>query len=165
MSVEEVREQLERFGAGERIRTFPVSTASVAAAAEALGVPPDRIAKTLAVRVKGAGEVFVLVLPGGARVDNARFRAEFGGKPQFVGREDCLAATGHPPGGVSPLGLKPGVKVYLDRSLTAYSEVYPAAGEPNNCIVLTPEELFEWSGGSWVAVAAPSGSQEMETPG
>jgi len=91
------------------------STATVAAAAAALGVAPARIAKTLTVR---AGErTFLLVARGDARLDNRKTKAAFGARPRMLGPEETLALTGHPVGGVCPFGLASPVPVYLDVSL------------------------------------------------
>lgn len=152
MTAESVIEHLRRFRAAEKILTFDDSTATVELAAAAVGVEPDRIAKTLAVRVKGTERVAIIVARGLARLDNAKFKAAFGGKPSFVAGDECLRLTGHPPGGVCPFGLKDGVEVYLDESLKLYESVYPAAGTPNNCIRTTPEELTAWTGGCWIDV-------------
>ena len=152
MSVDSVRTHLERFGVAERMRVLPVSIPTVERAAAALGVEPDRIAKTLGIRSKSTGRVMAIVAKGTARLDNAKFKARFSGKAAFVSAEECLEATGHPPGGVCPFGLVEGVEVYLDESLRAFSSVYPAAGSPDNCIEATPEELELWTGGAWVDV-------------
>lgn len=154
MSVEQVLEHLGKFGARDRVRELGDSTATVQLAAAGLGVEPGMIAKTLALRVKGSGHIIVVVVMGLARLDNAKFKARFGGKAQFLAGDDCLEAVGHPPGGVSPFGLKPGVDVYLDESLRAYSEVYPAAGSPNSCLRIGVDELEAWTGGQWVDVCS-----------
>ncbi|MDR1533869.1 MAG: YbaK/EbsC family protein [Planctomycetota bacterium] len=153
-SREAVRRHLERFGAAGRIRRLAESTATVDLAARALGVAPDQIAKTLAVRARGSGEILALVARGRARLDNAKFKARFGGKPRFIADADCLEAVGHPPGGVCPFGLKRGARVCLDVSLKAFAEIYPAAGAPDNCVRLSPEELSAWTGGEWVDVCS-----------
>lgn len=152
MTVETVRAHLERFGAAERILSFDASTATVDLAAAAVGVEPDRIAKTLAIRVKGEERVLIVVATGLARLDNAKFKAAFGGKPSFIASEQCLDSTGHPPGGVCPFGLKAGVEVFLDQSLKKHPSVFPAAGLPNNCVETTSEELTAWTGGTWIDV-------------
>ena len=150
MSVESVREHLGRFGVGDRMRFLPGSIATVELAAASLGVEPGRIAKTLAIRLKGTDRVLAVVVKGTARLDNAKFKARFGGKAGFVPGDECLAATGHPPGGVCPFGLRDGVEVYLDVSLREYGTVFPAAGSLDNCVEATPGELEEWTGGEWV---------------
>lgn len=152
MAVDSVIEHLGRFGAKDRMVFIEGGSATVEQAAAGLGVQPDLIAKTLAVRVKGREGVMVIVAKGTARLDNAKFKTRFGGKASFVGGDECLDVTGHPPGGVCPFGLKPGVSVYLDESLRAFPEVYPAAGSPNNCARTSPQELEAWSGGEWIDV-------------
>ncbi len=152
MGTEDVRQHLERFGVAGRIRTLPGSIHTVPLAAAALGVEPGRIAKTLAIRLKGTGRILAIVTKGTARLDNAKFKAAFGGKAGFVGLDDCLAVTGHPPGGVCPFGLRDGVEVWLDASLREYEAVYPAAGDLDNCLEINMPELEAWTGGKWVDV-------------
>lgn len=149
MSIESVLCHLEKYSVAERMRTLPGSIATVELAAAALGVEPDLIAKTLAVRVKGTDRVLVIVTKGTARLDNAKFKNKFGGKSAFVSGDECLEVTGHPPGGVCPFGLKDGIAVYLDESLREFPVVYPAAGAPDNCIETTLAELELWTGGEW----------------
>lgn len=152
MSIESVQKHLNRFGAAERMRFLGDSIATVELAAAGLGVEPDLIAKTLAVRVKRTDRVVVIVAKGTARLDNAKFKAVFGGKSAFVSAEECLGITGHPPGGVCPFGLNEGIQVYLDESLKAFPVVYPAAGSPDNCIETSLAELEQWTGGQWIDV-------------
>ena len=103
MSLESVRAWLAEHAPDLPLIEVAESTATVATAAAALGVEPGRIAKTLAVRV---GEtVFLLVARGDARLDNAKTKAAFGGRPRMLGPEETLALTGHPVGGVCPFGL------------------------------------------------------------
>jgi prolyl-tRNA editing enzyme YbaK/EbsC (Cys-tRNA(Pro) deacylase) len=80
------------------------SSATVVLAAEAYGVEPARIAKTLSLRV---GERVVLIVTSGtARMDNKKVKALFGGKPKMLGLEEVADITGHEVGGVCPFGLK-----------------------------------------------------------
>ena len=150
--MEPARQHLAKHGAAERIIVPGGSIATVELAAAGLGVEPDRIAKTLAVHVKGTPRILAIVVKGTARLDNAKFKARFGGKAAFVSGEECLEATGHPPGGVCPFGLRQGVEVYLDESLREFFSVFPAAGDTDNCIEATLEELEAWTGGEWVDV-------------
>jgi prolyl-tRNA editing enzyme YbaK/EbsC (Cys-tRNA(Pro) deacylase) len=115
------------------------STATVADAARALGVEAARIAKSLAVRV--GGEVFLLVTRGDARLDNQKTKAAFGGRPRMLDAEETLAVTGHPVGGVCPFGLATPIPVYLDVSLDAFDEVFPAAGSLTSSVRVTPARL------------------------
>ncbi len=129
------------------------STATVAQAAEAHGVEPGRIAKTLSLRV--GGEVVLLVTRGDARLDNQKFKAAFRAKPTMLDASEVETETGHPVGGVSPLGLARPLRVYLDVSLRAFTEVLPAAGATNAAVRIAPERLAGLTGAEWVDVTRP----------
>jgi prolyl-tRNA editing enzyme YbaK/EbsC (Cys-tRNA(Pro) deacylase) len=148
MSLESVRAWLARHAPDLRLIEVAQSTATVATAAEALGVEPGRIAKTLAIRVGDAA--FLLVARGDARLDNAKTKAELGARPRMLGPEETLALTGHPVGGVCPFGLASPLPVYLDVSLQAYDLVYPAAGSLNTSVEVTPQRLFELVAARWI---------------
>ena len=137
-------------GFTREIMIMPESTATVDLAAAALGVEPDRIAKTLAFSL-GEG-CTVIVVSGKARIDNKKYKATFAAKAKMLSFEDTLAATGHAVGGVCPFGLPQGVRICLDASLKDHAEVYPAAGESNACIRLSLQELEDLTGGEWVDV-------------
>jgi prolyl-tRNA editing enzyme YbaK/EbsC (Cys-tRNA(Pro) deacylase) len=126
------------------------SSATVALAAEAHGVEPDQIAKTICVK---AGENIVLVVAAGmARLDNKKFRERFGAKPRMLGAEDVVAVTSHPVGGVCPFGLPSDLAVYCDESLRKYTEVVPAAGATNSAVRISPTRMVELTKAEWVDV-------------
>jgi prolyl-tRNA editing enzyme YbaK/EbsC (Cys-tRNA(Pro) deacylase) len=127
-----------------------VSTATVALAAEAHGVEPGRIAKTLAFRL-GDGRAIVLVARGDARIDNRKFKTVFG-KGRMLPPDDVVALTGHPVGGVCPFGLAQPLPVYLDRSLSDFDEVLPAAGAVHTAVRISPALLADVTAGEWVDV-------------
>jgi prolyl-tRNA editing enzyme YbaK/EbsC (Cys-tRNA(Pro) deacylase) len=148
MSLESVREWLAANAPELRLIEVGQSTATVLEAAQALGVAPARIAKTLAVR---AGErSFLLVARGDARLDNQKCKAELGARPRMLGPEEALALTGHPVGGVCPFGLANQVPVYLDVSLRDFDLVYPAGGSLTTSVEVSPERLFDLVGERWV---------------
>lgn len=139
MSIEKVRAYFAGVGLADRIQEFEVSSATVALAAQALGVAPERIAKTLSF-ASGDGAILI-VAAGDAKVDNPRFKATFGMKAKMLTPEDALRLTGHAVGGVCPFALNEGVAVYLDESLRRFDLVYPAAGSANSGIGLSIPEL------------------------
>ena len=115
-----------------------------------LGVEPGRIAKSLAIRV---GETVYLILArGDARLDNARCKAELGGRPRMLDAEETLAVTGHAVGGVCPFGLASDMPILADRSLLAYPTVFPAAGTRTSSVEVEPARLAELVGARWVEV-------------
>lgn len=148
MSEASVRAWLAERAPDLRLIEVEESTATVAAAAAALGVAPGMIAKTLAVR---AGEqTFLLVARGDARLDNRKCKDALGARPRMLGPEETLALTGHPVGGVCPFGLASAVPVWLDVSLKAFAVVYPAGGSLNSSVEVPTERLFALVGERWV---------------
>lgn len=151
MGIKEVREYLKRWNRDKDILEFATSSATVELAARAVGVEPARIAKTLAFK-NGEGAVIV-VAAGDAKVDNKKFKQEFGFKPHMLDPGQTLALTGHPVGGVCPFGLATDVPVFCDVSLRRFTTVFPACGSSNSAIELTCEELELYSGcRRWVDV-------------
>jgi len=150
VSLESVRAWLAEHAPDLRIIDNGTSTATVAEAAQALGVEPARIAKTLTVRVKE--ETFLLVTRGDARLDNQKTKAALGGRPRMLGPEETLALTGHPVGGVCPFGLASPLPVYCDVSLKAFDEVVPAAGSTHSALRITPARMAELVSAMWVDV-------------
>lgn len=126
------------------------STATVAEAAEVLGVEPGRIAKTLAFRI--GDTAMLLVARGDARLDNQKCKAELGGRPRMLDPEATLELTGHAVGGVCPFGLASPLPILADRSLLAYASVFPAAGTRTSSVEMEPERLAELIGARWVDV-------------
>lgn len=143
MSIEKVKAYFAEYGMDNRILEFPVSSATVELAAQALNCEPKRIAKTLSFRV---GEQAILVVAAGdARVDNAKYKNRFGVKAKMLSHEEAAEMIGHAVGGVCPFAVKEGVAVYLDESLKRFPTVFPAAGSSNSAIELTIAELENYS--------------------
>ncbi|MEO7240565.1 MAG: YbaK/EbsC family protein [Sphingomicrobium sp.] len=132
------------------------STATVADVAAALGVAPARIAKTLCLRA--GATAMLIVTRGDARLDNRKFKAEFGARPRMLGGDETLALTGHEPGGICPFGLATPLAVYCDVSLQAFATVFPAAGSRTSSIEIAPERLAELVAERWVDVCSLSES-------
>ena len=156
MTLESARAWLAEHAPDLPIIEVEESTATVLLAAQALGVEPGRIAKTLAIRVRD--ETFLVVARGDARLDNQKCKAEFGGRPRMLGGEETFELTGHPVGGVCPFGLAQPLAVYCDRSLKDFDIVYPAAGSLNSSVEVTPERLASLVSSRWVDVCRLSSS-------
>lgn len=143
MSIEKVRAYFAPLGREGDILEFPVSSATVELAAQAVGVIPARIAKTLSFLVDD--RCILLVAAGDARVDNSKFKHLFHTKAKMPTQEQVSALTGHAVGGVCPFANPEGVDTYLDVSLKRFDTVFPAAGSSNSAIELTCEELQHYS--------------------
>ncbi len=150
MSLESVRAFFSANAPDIEIIETAESSSTVALAAEAHGVDPAQIAKTICLRV---GEEIMLVVAGGlARIDNRKFKDAFGGKGRMLGAEEVVAVTSHPVGGVCPFGLPSAIPVYCDVSLKQFDEVVPAAGSTNSAVRISTSRLAELTGASWVDV-------------
>jgi Cys-tRNA(Pro) deacylase len=150
MSVESVRAFFEENGLTYEIREFDMSTENVERAAQALGVEPALIAKTLAFKTKERG--ILIVMKGDARIDNRKFKEQFRVKAKMMAADEVLELTGHPVGGVCPFGLRNEMEVFVDESIRKLEKVYPAAGSQNSCIEIVPDELSRITGARWVDV-------------
>lgn len=144
MSIESVKDYLRSWNRDTDILEFDSSTATVDAAAQALGVIPARIAKTLSFRSTGPSGILV-VAAGDARIDNQLFRTVFGLKAKMLSPEEVLEQTGHAVGGVCPFGLAQPLPVYLDISLKRFDTVFPACGSSHSAIELSLDELEEYA--------------------
>lgn len=143
MSIEKVREYFAAVGMESRVMEFPVSSATVELAAQALGCEPSRIAKTLSFNVNG--KAVLVVTAGDARIDNKKFKTYFSQKAKFLTPDEVVQWVGHAIGGVCPFAINPGLEVYLDVSLQRFEKVYPACGSSNSAIALTIPELERYS--------------------
>ena len=151
MAIEAVKKYFAQYGMAERVKAFDVSSATVELAAQALGCEPCRIAKTLSFLVNG--RAVLIVAAGDAKIDNPKYKAQFGTKAKMLTPDEAETLVGHAVGGVCPFGVKEGVTVYLDESLKRFSTVFPACGSSNSAIELTIEELEKYSGYTcWVDV-------------
>lgn len=126
------------------------SSATVALAAQAHGVEPAQIAKTICLGVNG--RTVLIVASGTARLDNRKIKAVFGGKGRMLDAEQVLALTSHPVGGVCPFGLPEPLPIYCDLSLRRFTEVLPAAGAPNAAVRIATDRLAALTDATWIDI-------------
>ena len=145
MSIAAVRSYFAQFGMENQVLEFDVSSATVELAAQAVGVIPARIAKSLSFKVDG--KAILIITAGDAKVDNAKFKGFFHTKAKMLTPDEVVELVGHAIGGVCPFGIKAGVDVYLDVSLRRFGTVFPAAGSGNSAIQLTCDQLEQYACG------------------
>ncbi len=141
MSVEIVRNYFKENNIEKEILEFPVSSATVELAAQAVGVEPARIAKTLSFYTKEKDAAILIVTAGDMKIENSKFKHYFGMKAKMLSADDVEPLTGHAIGGVCPFGNPESTAVYLDVSLKRFETVFPAAGSGNSAVELTCGEL------------------------
>ena len=87
----------------------------------------------------------LIVVAGDAKVDNKKYKQQFGEKASMRKFEVVEELVGHAVGGVCPFAINDGVRVYLDESLKRFTTVYPACGSGNSAIELTIPELEQYA--------------------
>jgi prolyl-tRNA editing enzyme YbaK/EbsC (Cys-tRNA(Pro) deacylase) len=143
MAIEKVRAYFETCGIADRIQEFDVSSATVELAAAALNCEPKRIAKSLSFMVDG--QAILVVAAGDAKIDNAKYKAQFATKAKMLTPDEAESLVGHAVGGVCPFAVNQEVTVYLDQSLKRFQTVFPACGSSNSAIELTITELEQYA--------------------
>lgn len=107
MSIEKVREFFKTKGIDERIQEFEISSATVTLAAKALQCDENRIAKTLSFHL---GEKVVLIVTSGdTKIDNSKYKAQFGTKAKMLSFDEAESLIGHAVGGVCPFAVNTGL--------------------------------------------------------
>ena len=144
-SVERFREAATALGLQPEILEFPEGTRTARDAARAVGCEEGQIVKSL---VFVAGSEPILALTSGPnRADTDRLSALAGGTPvRRAEAEEARRATGFAIGGTPPFGHPSPLRVFCDRDLLGYEEVWAAAGTPRTVFPISPQELLRASG-------------------
>lgn len=161
MAIEKVKEYFRQFGIEDKIMEFDVSSATVDLAAEAVGVEGARICKTMSfLKPDGAGAILVQ-MAGDGRINNRKFKDQFGFKAKMLKPEEVIEYTGHAIGGVCAFAIeRDDVDVYCDESMKRFETVFPACGSDNSAIELTNDELYEYSrAAGWVDICKLPGEE------
>jgi Cys-tRNA(Pro)/Cys-tRNA(Cys) deacylase len=121
-------------------------------AAEKLGIPPDRVFKTLV--AKADGKLVMAVLPSAARLDLKALAAAVGAKrAEMADPAEAERATGYVVGGISPIGGRKRMPTVLDDSAASHATVYVSAGQRGLQIELSPADLVKLTGAETATVA------------
>ena len=111
-------------------------------AAAALGVPPQRMLKTLMAEVDG--KAVCAVVPSDREVSMKKLAAAFGGKAAKMMRPaDAERLTGYHVGGISPFGQKKRVPVALEETALAEAQVFVNGGQRGLQIELSPGDAVK----------------------
>ena len=141
MSLERAKEHLKKYGLEDRIIIFEESSKTVELAAHALKCEESDIAKTMSFSLDDKS--IIIVVAGDKRIDNTKYKNEFGKKAKMIPKEEVEALVGHEVGGVCPFGVNEDVEIYLDVSLKEHDIVYPAAGTGNSAVKIEVNKLEE----------------------
>ncbi|MFE9421796.1 Cys-tRNA(Pro) deacylase [Kitasatospora sp. NPDC006697] len=146
---------LEKAGVAFTVHAYqhdPAAPSYGGEAAEALGVAPERVFKTLVAEVDGV--LTVGVVPVAGQLDLKALACAVGGKRAAMA--DPAAAersSGYVRGGISPLGQRKALRTVVDEGALAFDTVYVSAGRRGLEVELAPADLVRLTG----AVSAPIG--------
>lgn len=144
----------EREAIAHRVHAYthdPAAESYGLEAAEALGLPPQRVFKTLVASLEGArAQLVVAVLPVDRQLDLKALASAAGAKrAQMAPAVEAERATGYVLGGISPLGQKRRLPLYLDVSAEPQATIYVSAGRRGLEIELAPADLLRLTGGRY----------------
>ena len=149
---------LERAAVAHRVLTYEHDAARDAyglEAADALGLDPDVVFKTLVVALHGSpANHAVAIVPVSADLDLKAFAAAAGAKRAVMAdRSDAERLTGYVRGGISPLGQKKRLPTFLDTSAERVDAVYVSGGRRGLDVELSPTDLLTLTGGAFASIA------------
>lgn len=122
-------------------------------AAEALGIAPERIFKTLVVAVDG--RLVLGIVPVAGHLDLKALAAAAGGRrAAMADPADAQRATGYVLGGISPIGTRSRLSVVLDDTALGFDAVLVSAGRRGLEVELSPADLLAVTGGSTAAISS-----------
>ena len=146
---------LARLGIAHSVRVYdhdPRRGAYGLEASDALGVPPERVFKTLVAEVDGA--LTVGVVPVAGQLDLKALAAAVGGKKAIMaGVAAAERATGYVAGGISPLGQKKRLPTVLDASAEGLETLFCSAGRRGLEVELSPADLLRLTDGRYAPIA------------
>jgi Cys-tRNA(Pro)/Cys-tRNA(Cys) deacylase len=123
-------------------------------ASEKLGIPAERVFKTLVVLIDSK-QMVVAVIPVSSMLSMKQIAKAAGGKKaEMAAGADVERTSGYILGGVSPLGQKKRLKIFIDASAENFTSIYVSAGRRGLEIELSPNDLRTLSGGAFASLCA-----------
>ncbi|MDR3202665.1 MAG: Cys-tRNA(Pro) deacylase [Bifidobacteriaceae bacterium] len=147
---------LRRAGVAHRVRAYQHNPRSGLGygpeAAAALGMPPERVFKTLMARI--GDQLVTAIVPVNASLDlKALAAAANGKKAAMAAPADAQRATGYVVGGISPLGQKRAHRTVIDASAREFETMLVSAGARGLDVELAPADLAALTGAAFAPIA------------
>lgn len=121
-------------------------------AAEALGVDPDCVFKTLVVKGEKKG-AHVFCIPVAEELDLKKCAQAAGEKKiEMIHVKELLPLTGYVRGGCSPIGMKKKFPTTIDETAILFDQIYVSAGQRGVQLIINPERLAEYTGANFADV-------------
>jgi Cys-tRNA(Pro)/Cys-tRNA(Cys) deacylase len=125
---------------------YPVDESDLSAqhAAELLGLPAERVFKTLVLR-GDSGAFLVCCIPAGAELDLKKIARISGEKKvELIPVKDLLPLTGYIRGGCSPIGMKKQFPSFIDETAELFETISVSAGARGLQVILDPRDLLRF---------------------
>jgi Cys-tRNA(Pro) deacylase len=151
-NAQRVQESLNQFGLSLSVVELPGSTRSAQEAALAIGCWVSQIAKSLVFWGKNSNEPLLIITSGTNRVNEKAVGVLVGEPLEKADANKVQEYTGFPIGGVSPVGHKNPIRIYIDEDLMTFESIWAAAGTPHAVFELTPQDLLTMTGGKVIRV-------------
>jgi Cys-tRNA(Pro)/Cys-tRNA(Cys) deacylase len=139
---------LDRLGVAYTLHPYaydPGAPRTGLAAAEALGVPPSEVFKTLMAEVDG--KPVCLIIPSDAEASMKKLATAFDGKSAAMMKiPDAERLTGYKVGGIGPFGQKRQVPTALDELATLFDRIYINAGQRGLLLSIAPADALRAAG-------------------
>lgn len=151
---------LDQLGIKYETRDYEVDPNDLAAetVAAKIGMPPEQVFKTLAVKGDRNG-ICVAVVPGNYELDFKALAHLTGDrKIEMVPLKDVQNVTGYIRGGVTALGMKKDYPVVIDETMQLWDVVSVSAGQRGTQIILTPEDYLKATSGTYAEISRPKQS-------
>lgn len=148
LSVEDLREWVERRRVPVEWHPTEMETPTVPSAAEALGVRVEQIIKSLLFLVDG--EPYLTISNGETRVSDRKLATLLGvgrAKVRFAPPAEALRLTGYAPGVMPPFGHRRPLPTLVDPGVAAQPRVYGGTGDPLLLLSVEPAALLLHTGG------------------
>ena len=147
---------LDSAGVHYEIREYEVDENDLSAphVAEAIGMPPEQVFKTLVARGDRTG-VLLASIPANCELDLKGLAAASGNKKvELVAVKEVLGLTGYIRGGVSPIGTKKAYPFFVDETVELWDTIAFSAGVRGQQMVVAPADLIRVTGAKIATIAA-----------
>jgi Cys-tRNA(Pro)/Cys-tRNA(Cys) deacylase len=139
---------LDAAGIGYEAREYPVDESDLSGlhAAELLGIPAERVFKTLVLR--GAGDAcYVCCIPVAEELDLKK-AARLAGEKNIglLPLRELQSVTGYVRGGCSPIGMKKAFPTFIDETAELFDRIAVSAGLRGLQLILAPGDLLAFTG-------------------
>ena len=146
---------LDTAGVVYSLREYEVDESDLSAphVAQAIGMPPEQVFKTLVARGDRTG-VLMAAIPANAELDFKSLAAASGNKSvELVPVKDVLALTGYIRGGVSPVGTRKAYPLYLEETAQLWEVISVSAGVRGCQMLLSPDDLVRVTSAVYCGIA------------